>query len=110
MIEESDVKSTSPEKLLIDDPSDFKFHAAYLKYSNAFDKSTNPEIKKQLNESIIALQLNQTDYPTYYEKLSRYEGEGSQQHRYARARIESQRKREWRQKTKKRERDKRHKT
>ena len=109
MVEESDNKPTPPEKLLIDNPYDFQFHAAYIRYSNAFDNTTNPEIKKQLNEIIIALQLNQTDYPTYYEKLNEYVGEGSPQHRYPRTRIESQRKREWQQKTKKQDREKRYK-
>jgi len=32
-------------KLMIDRPSDFKFHAAYLTYSNTYDKTTNPETK-----------------------------------------------------------------
>jgi hypothetical protein len=49
MIDESSNKeSTSPEKLLIDSPSDFQFHAAYLTYSNTYDKTANPEAKKQL--------------------------------------------------------------
>jgi hypothetical protein len=47
MIAESDNnESTSPEKLLIDNPSNFQFHAAYLTYSNTYDKTANPETKK----------------------------------------------------------------
>ena len=46
MIDEScNRESTSQEKLLIDNPSDFRFHAAYLAYSNIYDKTTNPETK-----------------------------------------------------------------
>jgi len=60
-------ESTSPEKLLIDNPSDFKFHAAYLIYSNTYDKTTNPETKKQLNQNIRALQQNQIDYQPFTE-------------------------------------------
>ncbi len=48
MTEESDNKeSTSLEKLSIDNPSDFQFHAAYLTYSEIYEKTTNPEIRKQ---------------------------------------------------------------
>jgi len=55
MIGESDNKeSTSPEKLLIDNPSNFHFHAAYLTYSDIYDKTTNPETRKQLNQNITA--------------------------------------------------------
>jgi hypothetical protein len=44
--ESSNNESTSPEKLLIDNPSDFQFHAAYLTYSDTYDKTANPENKK----------------------------------------------------------------
>jgi hypothetical protein len=36
--ESSNSESASLEKLLIDNPSDFQFHAAYLTYSNIYDK------------------------------------------------------------------------
>jgi len=55
MIGESDNKeSTSPEKLLIDNPSNFQFHATYFTYSDIYDKTTNPETRKQLNQNITA--------------------------------------------------------
>jgi len=48
MTEESDTKeSTSPEKLLIDNLSDFRFHAAYFTYSDIYDKigSVEPKVR-----------------------------------------------------------------
>jgi len=110
MIEESDNnESTSPEKLLIDNPSDFKFHAAYLTYSNTYDKTTNPETKKQLNQNIRALQQNQIDYPTFYRNINQYRTEEDSQHNYGRTLIKTQRKRDWRRKTQRHERIERHK-
>ena len=50
MTEEPDAEETTPlEKLLIDNPSDFLFHAAFLTYSTAYDNTTDPEAKIQLN-------------------------------------------------------------
>ncbi len=106
--ESNNDESTSPEKLLIDKPSDFQFHAAYLAYSDIFDKTANPEIKKQLNQNITSLQQNQINYSAFYKNLDQYRGEAGPQHRYHRTRINTQRKREWRRKAKKRERNMRH--
>jgi hypothetical protein len=53
MTEETDNSEPTPvEKLLIDNPSDFQFHAAYLTYSNTYDKTTRPEIKKLRSFSV----------------------------------------------------------
>jgi hypothetical protein len=56
MTEEPEEKDASPEKLLIDQPSDFQFHAAYVAYSEAYDNTSNPETQEQLNKMILALQ------------------------------------------------------
>ena len=110
MTEESDNnESTSLEKLLIDDPSDFQFHAAYLTYSSTYDKATSHETKKQLNQNIRDLQQNQIDYSTFYKNIDQYRTEGGSQHNYGRALIKTQKKREWRRKTQRRERMERHK-
>jgi hypothetical protein len=101
-------ESASPEKLMIDNPSDFRFHAAYLTYSDIFDKMHDLENKKKLNESITALLQGQVDYPTFYRNISQYRGEGSQ-YDYSRAVIKGQKKREWRRMTQKQERIQRHK-
>jgi len=109
MTEESSKEVAPPEKLLIDNPSDFRFHAAYLTYFDIYDKTANPETKKQLNQNIMALQQNQIDYPTFYKNIDQYRtGEGSL-YSYGRTLIKTQKKREWRIKTQKRERNKRHK-
>jgi len=101
-------ESAPPEKLLIDNLSDFRFHAAYLTYSDTYDKTANPETKKQLNQNIMALQQNQIDYPTFYKNIDQYRmGEGSQ-YSHGRTFIKTQKKREWRRNAQKRERNKRH--
>ncbi|UCE95515.1 MAG: hypothetical protein JSV51_07265 [Candidatus Bathyarchaeota archaeon] len=109
MTEESNgSESTSPEKLSIDNLSDFQFHAAYLAYSETFDKVGDPETKSQLNQNITALQQNQIDYSTFYNNISKYRLEANSQQRRNRPTIRTQRKREWRRKAQKRERNKRH--
>lgn len=100
-------KETPPAKLLIDNLSDFQFQAAYLAYSNAYDKATSPEAKKQLNENITALQQSQIDYSTFYRNISQYR-ENVSSPVYGRAIIKTQRKRDWRRSAEKQERNKRH--
>ncbi len=107
--ESNNNESTPPEKLLIDKPNDFQFHVAYLAYSEIYDKTANFEIKEQLNQDIKALQQNKIDYRTFYKNINRYRAETSPAYRYPRTRIKTQRKREWRRKSKKREREQRHK-
>jgi hypothetical protein len=110
MIDESSNKeSTLPEKLLIDNPSDFQFHAAYLTYSKTYDKVTDLEARKQLNQNIMALQQNQIDCSTFYKNISQYRTEDDSQYNRGRAFIKTQRKRDWRRKTQRHERIERHK-
>src|SRR4030043_2217447 len=96
MVENPEAKQPlpPPEKLSIDDPSNFQFHAAYLTYSDIYDKTTNPETKKQLNQSITSLQQNQMDYPAFYESIDQFRKGESAQHGYGRAFIKTQKKRE----------------
>ena len=109
MTEKPEDSETSPiEKLLIDNPSDFQFHAAYLAYSDTFDKATNPETRKELNQNIIALQQNQIDYPTFYRNISQYRHVNGFRETYHQTFIRTQKKQEWRRKTQKQEREKRH--
>jgi uncharacterized protein YdiU (UPF0061 family) len=112
MAQEPEQQANEPAtvtKLMIDRPADFKFHAAYLTYSDIYDKITNPETKKQLNQNIKALQQNQIDYPTFYKNISQYRTEESSQHNYGRALIKTQKKREWHKKMQRHERIERHK-
>jgi len=105
--ESHDNEPTSPKKLLIDNPTDFQFHAAYLAYSEAFEKTTEPQIREQLNHNISALHQNQMDYPTFYGALNQYREVGGRHHS-SRTLIKTQRKREWRRNAQRRERNKRH--
>ena len=109
MTEESDKnKPTSPEKLLIDNPSNFQFHAAYLTNSDIYDKTANLEARKLLNQNITALQQNQIDCSTFYSNINQYRAEDGSQH-YGRTFIRTQRKGDWRREMQKQERNKRHK-
>jgi len=111
MVEEPEKKEPlpPPEKLNLDDPSNFQFHAAYSTYSELFDRSTSPETKKQLNESIMTLKNSGGDYSAFYESISRFRNEDYTQHGFGRAFIKTQKKREWRRKTQKHDRISRHK-
>ena len=62
----------APEKLLIDEPSNFQFHAAYLVYSDLFDQATSVEVKKELNGQIEALKQNQIDLETFYRNVAHH--------------------------------------
>lgn len=97
-------------KVLIDKPSDFRFHAAYLTYSDAFDKASSPEVKLKLNESIAALSKEQIDYETFYRQISQYRVEFNPDHFSGRGRafIETQRKKDWRKREERASRNKRH--
>ena len=110
MTEESENKEPiSPEKLLIDNSSNFQFHAAYVAYSDVFDKVVDAEAKKQLNQNMLDLQQNQIDCQTFYERIGRFRGEDPNLRGYGRAFIKTQKKREWRRKTQKHDRIERHK-
>jgi hypothetical protein len=95
------------EKLLVDDPSHFQFHAAYLVYSDTFDASTEAQAKKDLNQNLEDLKANKIDYETFYLNISRYRKlDVPRQERFS---MQTQRKKDWRKKTQRQERIKRHK-
>ena len=110
MTEEPENKEPiSPEKLLIDNSSNFQFHAAYVAYSDVFDKVADAEAKKQLNQSILDLQQKQIDCQAIDERIGKFRGEDPNLRGYGRAFIKTQKKREWRRKTQKHDRIERHK-
>jgi hypothetical protein len=110
MAEESGGKdSVSVEKLQIDDLSNFQFHAAYLAYDEAFDRTVDVEGRKRLNECILALQKGEVDFATFYRDIGRFRGESGYQRDFGRTMIKTQKKREWRRKTQKHQRIERHK-
>jgi len=99
-------------KLLIDRPSDFRFHAAYLIYSSAWDKTTSQEVRKKLNEIVDALSKNEIDYERFYQEISQYRAEFNPEHFTGQAGmktyIETQRKKDWRKREERDRRNKRH--
>ncbi len=108
MTEEPSNNPPAPEKLLVDDLSNFPFHAAYLVYSEAFDNVTDNGAKSELNQNIEDLKHDKIDLETFYRNISPYRKQSSApyQERFS---LQTQRKRDWRMKTQRQERIKRHK-
>jgi hypothetical protein len=109
MTEESNKQEQpAPEKLLIDEPSNFQFHAAFLVYSDLFDQATSIEVKKELNGHIEALKQNQIDLETFYRNVAHHRKMTAppRQERFA---LQTQRKKDWRIKEQRQERFRRHK-
>jgi hypothetical protein len=108
MTAESDKNETAlPEKLIIDDPMNFPFHAAYVVYAELFDSISNADDRADLNRNIEALKENKIDPETFYRNISHYR-KGPDQHR-ERFSLQTQRKRDWRKKAQRQDRIKRHK-
>jgi hypothetical protein len=103
-------QETAPEPVkLSDKPSDFRFHAAYLTYSDAWDKASVADVKLKLNEILDTLSNEKIDYETFYREISQYRVQsGSEHFGGGRAFIETQRKRDWRKREEKEGRNKRH--
>jgi hypothetical protein len=105
---ENEAKVEVP-KLMIDRESDFKFHAAYFAYSQAWDKTGLQETKTKLNETISSLSKGEMNYESFYEKMSQYkDGSSSKHYAYPRDMIETQRKKDWRKREESAARNARH--
>jgi len=93
-------------KIMVDRSSDFRFYAAYLAYSEMWDKTVSQEVKTKLNEIMLSLSNKEISHSSFYNRLGSM---GSIVPKYyARKRIETQRKREWRKKRARDERNARH--
>jgi hypothetical protein len=109
MTEEPNKNETPlPEKLVFDEPTNFLFHAAYLVYSELFDNATDAEAKADLNRNIESLKENRIDCETFYRNIAHYRKMSPNQY-HERFSLQTQRKRDWRKKTQRQERIKRHK-
>ena len=109
MTEETNKNETIlPEKLLIDEPMNFPFHAAYVVYAELFDNITDTDARADLNRNIEALKENRIDPETFYRNIAHYRKMAPDQRR-ERFSLQTQRKRDWRKKTQRRDRIKRHK-
>jgi len=95
------------EKLLIDDPSNFQYHAAYMVYSETFDKTQNANAKSELNQNIQDLKDNKINFETFYVKMAPLRKLDIP--RQERFQMQTQRKKDWRRQSQRQERIKRHK-
>jgi hypothetical protein len=97
-----------PEKLLIDEPMNFPFHAAYVVYAELFDTTPDAEAKADLNRNIEALKENRIDPETFYRNIAHHRkmSPGPYHDRFS---LQTQRKRDWRKKAQRQDRIKRHK-
>jgi hypothetical protein len=101
-------KNEAPEKLLIDDPMNFPFHAAYVVYSELFDNINNADARADLNRNIEALKENRIDPETFYRNIAHHRKMSPDQH-HERFSLQTQRKKDWRKKAQRQDRIKRHK-
>ncbi len=107
--EQENQASPQIEKLLIDNPSNFQFHAAYLVYSDSFDKTSEDSARKELNQNLEDLQSNKIDYQTFYMNISHYRKLDQMPRQGGKFTVATQRKKDWRMKTQRQERIRRHK-
>jgi hypothetical protein len=106
--EQSNNESIPIEKLLIDEPLNFQFHAAYLVYSETFDKTMDAQAKTDLNMQINDLKENKISTEEFYQNISRHR-KLSGSPRQERFSMQTQRKKDWRMKTQRQDRIRRHK-
>ena len=109
MTEQPNEQNNQPQitKLLIDDPMNFQFHAAYLVYEEAFDKSSDSGAKEELNQNLQDLKDGKINTETFYMNVSRYRKlDVPRQERFS---MQTQRKKDWRKKEQRQDRIKRHK-
>jgi hypothetical protein len=93
-------------KLELDKPTDFRFHVAYMAYSEAWDGNTSEDARNRLNEIMSSLSPTEADYEDFYAKISQFR---TNQVEFHRERIQGQRKRDYRMSEKKSARAARHK-
>jgi hypothetical protein len=98
----------TPEKLQIDDPMNFPFHAAYMVYSELFDNVSGNDAKKDLNLNIEDLKDNRISPEMFYQNVAHYRGDVPSERRRDRFTVQTQRKRDWRMKSQKQDRINRH--
>jgi len=100
-------QNQTPQKLEIDEPLNFQFHAAYTVYAETFDKTSSSSAKEELNQQIQALKENKVDYETFYRNVAPFRKMDVP--RPERFSMQTQRKKDWRKKTQRQDRIKRHK-
>jgi hypothetical protein len=97
----------TPEKLQIDEPQNFPFHAAYLVYSEIFDNATSDNVKREISRYIENLKQNLIDLETFYRSVAHYRKMAlPTRERFA---LQTQRKKDWRIREQRHDRSRRHK-
>jgi hypothetical protein len=82
------------KKLDIDRPLNFKYHAAYLAYSQTWDENSSEEARNKLNDVMASLTDEEDSYSNFYSDLSQFRKESNDFS--GRSRIRTRSKREWR--------------
>ena len=95
------------QKLKEEKPLDFRFHAAFMAYSKAWDENSSEETRTKLNEIISFLKDDDASYEMFYASLGRFRKDQTEYQ--SRARFKGQRKREWQRSEAKNARNARHK-
>ncbi len=94
------------QKISEDRPLDFRYHAAYLAYSKAWDDNSSDEAKVKLNELLSSLKGDDVSYESFYAGLGQFRSERTEFQ--SRTRIKVQRKKEWRRSEERSARNARH--
>jgi hypothetical protein len=94
-------------KINFPDATDFKFLAAYQKYSESFVKASH-EDKTKLNDTISRLYNDEIRYSEFYQEITKLTGDPEERRRYRRASIKGTRKRAYRKEEQKKDRIQRH--
>jgi hypothetical protein len=102
-------QDAAPQKLQIDDSANFPFHAAYLVYSDLFEHTSNDNTRRELNLNIEDLKNNRINLETFYLNVARFRADSLPDRRRDRFSVQTQRKRDWRMKSQKQDRIRRHK-
>ncbi len=105
---EPSTNESQTEKLLIDDSSNFQFHAAYMVYSETFDHA-GEDARKELNQNLEDLKSGKINCETFYVNISRFRKIEQMPRQGGKFTVTTQRKKDWRMKTQRQERIKRHK-
>jgi len=95
----------APEMLLLDDSSDFRFHAAYLAYTEAWTNNAEPTVRHELN-SILQTLHTENNFPHFYQAINQYRTPAEP---LSQTRFKAKKKRAWRRSEAKKSRLSRHK-
>jgi len=107
-MEQNESQSKKVPKLLIDDHSDFIFHAAYMAYSKAWDENYSEETRTELNRIMLSFSEGREANQSFYAQLNEFSRD-IDYHSYGSFKIKTQKKRAWRKKEQKKARISRHK-